>query len=392
MAEDGKPRSKKRDLSISRKALIARGGLPSVLPSQARKVLAGLKEKRLSLSATEKWVWAPFANAARSDGLQLSHWKKVNEEDNDYKVVRSRVELVDFTREEYEQVEQDTRWSYEETTQLWALCQDFDLRFIIIQDRYSPQWPERTVEDLKERYYSLSRLVLELRGVTDHPILQLPYNVQYECKRKAQLEKYVLRTKEQDEEEKQLSEEARKLDARIKKEEKEQRIYEKLMQRDSDIELPDWPASKHEVKTPALRSTFLRQPLLQGRVQKKIETILADLQIPERPYPTPEIVQAYERLKKDILVLQYLQKHTVKKENEKRVLTEKIQDLRTQRERRAQHLMERPKTSIPPSATTNKMAIGAMNTMLPMRKTTSAPRRLKSKTSLCLPSGPASRS
>jgi DNA methyltransferase 1-associated protein 1 len=336
-------------------------------------VLAGLKEKRLSLTATEKWMWAPFPNAARSDDLQLSHWKKANEEDNDYKVVRSGVELVDFSKEEYDKVEQDASWSYEETLQLWELCKEFDLRFIIIQDRYSPQWPERTVEDLKERYYTLSRLILELRGVTDHPILQLPYNAQYERKRKAQLEKYVLRTKEQDEEEKQLSEEARKLDARIKKEEKEQRIYEKLMQRDSDIELPDWPAAKHEAKAPTLRSTFLRQPQLQSRVQKKIETILADLQIPERPYPTPEIVQAYERLKKDILILQYLQKHTVKKENEKRALTEKIQELRTQRERRAQHLMERPKTSIPPTATTTKMAISAMNTMLPMRKTTSAP-------------------
>lgn len=373
MADESKPRSKKRDISISRKALLARGGLPSVFPSQARKVLAGLKEKRLSLNATEKWVWAPFTNAARSDGLQLSHWKKVNEDDIDYKQTRSQVELVEYSREEYEKVGAEEGWTYEETEYFWELCRHFDLRFIVIQDRYEDTWPERTVEDLKDRYYSLSKRVLELRAVTEHPILQYPYNAQYERKRKAQLEKYVLRTREQDEEEKQLSEEARKLDARIKKEEKEQRIYEKLMQRDSDIDLPDWPNTKHEAKAPTLRSLYLKQPQLQGRIQKKIDTILADLQIPERPYPTPEIVQAYERLKKDILILQYLQKHTVKKENEKRTLTEKIQDLRTQRERRTQHMVERPKTSIPPSATTNKMAIGPMNTMLPMRKNASAP-------------------
>lgn len=43
------------------------------------------------------------------------------------------------------------------------------------------------------------------------------------------LEKYFLRTKEQDDEERALCEEARKLDIRIKKEEKEMKNYEKLM-------------------------------------------------------------------------------------------------------------------------------------------------------------------
>lgn len=382
MAEEVKEPAKKRELSISRKALVARGGLPAVMPSQAKKALAGLKEKRASTTATEKWVWAPFSNSARSDGLLLQHWRKERDPESDYAfaALKQKVDIIEFSPEEYAQLPQEASWSYEETCHLWQLCRDFDLRFIIIQDRYSPEWPERTVEDIKERYYGVSRQLLELKGVQEHPMLTFPYNAAYERKRKAQLEKYILRTKEQDEEEKNLSEEARKLDARIKKEEKEQKIYEKLMQRDSEIDLPDWPTVKHDTKTPTLRSAALKQPQLQSRLQKKIDTILADLQVPERPYPTPETVEAYERLKKEILILQCLQKHIVKKEGEKRSLTEKIQEVRRSHERRAQMQVSehsnRLNTSLPRGTSSTKTAIGHMNNLQPIvsrKPTASAP-------------------
>ena len=48
------------------------------------------------------------------------------------------------------------RWSQEETDHLFDLCQRFDLRFIVIADQYASEgsFPERTVEELKERYYA----------------------------------------------------------------------------------------------------------------------------------------------------------------------------------------------------------------------------------------------
>jgi hypothetical protein len=42
-------------------------------------------------------------------------------------------------------------WSREETDQLFDLCERFDLRFIVIADRFPT---DRSVEDLKSRYYS----------------------------------------------------------------------------------------------------------------------------------------------------------------------------------------------------------------------------------------------
>ena len=42
-------------------------------------------------------------------------------------------------------------WSKEDTDRLFDLCEQFDLRFIVIADRFTPP---RTVEQLKSRYYS----------------------------------------------------------------------------------------------------------------------------------------------------------------------------------------------------------------------------------------------
>lgn len=39
-------------------------------------------------------------------------------------------------------------WTYEETVYLWELCNAFDLRFIVIYDRYDTKY-QRTIEDLK---------------------------------------------------------------------------------------------------------------------------------------------------------------------------------------------------------------------------------------------------
>jgi hypothetical protein len=42
-------------------------------------------------------------------------------------------------------------WSREETDKLFELCERFDLRFIVIVDRFPT---DRSMEDLKSRYYS----------------------------------------------------------------------------------------------------------------------------------------------------------------------------------------------------------------------------------------------
>jgi len=366
-----KDNSKKEEL-FSREVLNLTGGAPPMKPSTSKKFLKGLKEKRLDKKPSEKWVWAPFTNSARSDGLFLYHWRKANDKEEDYAFSKfnKQIELVEFSEEEYNLVAEHGDWTKEETLYLWDLCKNYDLRFIVVQDRYDEtKYKRRSVEDLKERYYTLASKVLELRGVKEHPIQNHPYNPNYERKRKAQLERYFLRTKEQDDEERQLCEEARKLDVRIKKEEKEMKNYEKLMNAESEeIELPEWTQGKKETpKGPFLRSYFLAQPQLPSRVQKKVETILKDVGIPEKPTPTQEVVDLFTKLKKEALILLHLQKHLIKKENEKKSLEEKIKELRHTRKpnMKVQTYMP-PKQQLQPIRTPTKMTkqtIEAMNNL-----------------------------
>ena len=62
-------------------------------------------------------------------------------------------------------------------------------------DRYDDKY-KRTMEDLKARYYSVSKALLKGRGIENHPILNFEYNADYERRRKHELEKYFLRSHE----------------------------------------------------------------------------------------------------------------------------------------------------------------------------------------------------
>ena len=81
---------------------------------------------------------------------------------------------------------------------------------------------DRTVDELKDRYYSVAKEVLQLRGEEENPIVQKPFNFEMEVRRKNNLEKIFMRTKDQIEREKYCLSELKKIDQKLKKEEKEQ--------------------------------------------------------------------------------------------------------------------------------------------------------------------------
>jgi DNA methyltransferase 1-associated protein 1 len=71
---------------------------------------------------------------------------------------------------------------------------------------------ERSVEEIKDRYYSVSKVLLEARGQKDHIIVQKPFNYTKEKTRKENLEKLFMRTKEDNEDERTLIADLKKLD------------------------------------------------------------------------------------------------------------------------------------------------------------------------------------
>lgn len=71
--------------------------------------------------------------------------------------------------------------------------------------------------------------------------MKKPFSYEQEVKRKANNEKLLMRTKEQHEKEKILVGELKKLEQRIKKEEKEERHFRKLVYDESSFVIPNQP-------------------------------------------------------------------------------------------------------------------------------------------------------
>lgn len=146
-----------------------------------------------------------FKNEARSDGLVLRHWKKMEpvnrlddakmeveqttdgtqEEHGQYAFAKYNIKAQvpsRYTDEQYQRHLQSDDWSREETDYLLGLVAEYDLRWVIIADRYDyqPKVSEnsdanatalvtaksvRTMEQMKARYYTVAANMLAL----EHP-------------------------------------------------------------------------------------------------------------------------------------------------------------------------------------------------------------------------------
>jgi len=193
--------------------------------------IGALKEKRkLTKRKAIPWVWKPFRNSARKDGVVFFHWAKRDDDPEDYSFVRfnKKISMFDYTDEQYEKhFSGDPNWTREETDQLWHLCKQFDLRFVVIADRFQTNG-KKTMEDLKERYYRISTKLLELNASPDediskHPLMLYPFNKEHEIKRKQQYEILYQRTPEQIKEEEYLMQEFKRIESSLRKHQNKKR-------------------------------------------------------------------------------------------------------------------------------------------------------------------------
>ncbi len=151
-----------------------------------------------------------FSNPARNDSLILRHWKRredtaiaslatpadsnvASEMDMEEKERATKVEpyypyakfnvkvnVPEYTQEQYDLHLQSDEWSQEETDYLVSLALEYDLRWVVIWDRYEYQPAEeaakenedsmavavqsaqRSMEDLKARYYNVAAKAMAL--------------------------------------------------------------------------------------------------------------------------------------------------------------------------------------------------------------------------------------
>ncbi|KAH7125416.1 hypothetical protein B0J11DRAFT_306181 [Dendryphion nanum] len=171
------------------------------------------RAKRQSTGPAKKWVQQPFTNDARTDGLVLRHWRRKHtsapavqsdqdtpmednestepymEHSSDFAKYNPDMDMPNFTDEEYNAHLQSNDWSREETDYLLELVKDYAYRWAVIWDRYDfqpgsshlaaqlgangdssalatmPFAPpkNRTVEDLKVRFYEIKAKLMKLR-------------------------------------------------------------------------------------------------------------------------------------------------------------------------------------------------------------------------------------
>ncbi|TYZ66374.1 hypothetical protein PybrP1_011478 [[Pythium] brassicae (nom. inval.)] len=347
-----------------------------------------------------KWQRKPFRNPARAGlageseaaGLTLSHWMKAHAEPTDYVFARFNIacDVTRYSAEEYEHAvaphkDPNAVWTREETDALLALCARYDLRWVVVADRYNASpaaktTTPRSVEDLKYRYYEVTRLLGEYRdrvagqqeqhaaavavkleasgessavqtadatperaaeaaaepvkpAAAAAPALLPPasdrfyvFNVAYEKQRKRQLELAFTRSLDDENEIKRLAEELRAVEQQLKKAAVKVDTKKKK-------ELADVPFTiARELPTGVLlRSALLALPqhkhALSSKLVKKMELMLDELGVPVRPMPTKDTCELFDTLRKDVVGLLSLRKHLAAKQSEAQVLKDRFKSL-----------------------------------------------------------------
>ena len=344
----------------------------------------------------------PVVNAAHPAGaaLSLRHWTRVSglapdADAAEYPFARfnKRLKTLMYTEEEYARclarLQPDAPsepWSRDETDLLFRLCERFDLDFVVIADRWpgrpasagaAPAARPRTVNELKDRYYTLVRRIMEYRAKTGAPpprgplqkhcqaILANAYDVEYENRRKAQLERQYRRSNAEVREEERVSRQAQEILLERKRRDRERARMERLLgvrwgeNGEATAEPPAAPSEgeaaaperprrprpagrgdsvpvrsesmrrpKPLTPGPMARSSLMLAPITQSqRLQRRVDQLLDELGVGIRPTPTADICEQFDALRGDILRLLETQRLVRRKEEEVRQLQSRLEGL-----------------------------------------------------------------
>ncbi|TFY67633.1 hypothetical protein EVJ58_g1478 [Rhodofomes roseus] len=197
--------------------------------------------------------WRSFKNGARGDKLELYHWVKAGTvPEADYPFAKYNVQTMTYvySQDEYMRLLEDKDWTKDETDYLFTLVRDFDARWYVVYDRYEYEGgPERSMEDLKDRYYSVCRKLIRNRPWAGDEtskaqlITSLTFDKEREVTRKKYIASLESRTPQQKAEEDALYIELKRLEQgerRFKRDREE--LLRTLLGIDSG--LPDLPVEE----------------------------------------------------------------------------------------------------------------------------------------------------
>ncbi|KAI7886158.1 hypothetical protein K492DRAFT_178311, partial [Lichtheimia hyalospora FSU 10163] len=318
-----------------------------------------------------------FSNNARSDNLTLQHWIKAanaNKSTYPFAYTEKPDSVIKYTDDEYDKylADIDPDWSKEETDYFMDLCRKYNMRFIIITDRYSYKAKSRSMEDLKDRYYAICRILAKERASerdTGYPLYQYAFDKAREVERKQALETLANRTKEQMDEEEALLVEMRRIEQNEARLEREKETVMHLLaqlpassrgdtnntaanpehskkrrrsgiddaskksRRSSSItEVSPLPKEK---LVPGVHVQSQRLPSTKGAMHAKVLKVMNELGVGPRPVmPTACVCHGFEQLQTSIATMLELKKVVDKMEMEHRITSHsnKVENQEAKRE------------------------------------------------------------
>lgn len=208
---------------------------------------------RLGMKNVRKWEWTPFKNPARTDGAIFHHWRRSADNQNEYPFAKfnKKLNIVAYSNNEYNTHlrTNQAKWTKQQTDHLFDLARRYDLRFVIMADRWDrANYGTKTVEDLKERYYEVVSILTKVnvqeatyraRHKQIHFFQQVKgnsgekkvfnFDAEHERKRKDQMRKLFDRTQKDIEEEQMLLKELKKIEAEKKERDRKQQDLQKLI-------------------------------------------------------------------------------------------------------------------------------------------------------------------
>eukprot|EP01114_Cavostelium_apophysatum_P019586 TRINITY_DN6353_c0_g1_i1.p1 TRINITY_DN6353_c0_g1~~TRINITY_DN6353_c0_g1_i1.p1 ORF type:complete len:443 (+),score=142.77 TRINITY_DN6353_c0_g1_i1:157-1485(+) len=312
----------------------------SLVPTTTLPPPAVLKEK-LKLPLHNKavaWAWKPFRSSARKDSAVFHHWAKAADKSDDHAFVKfnKKITVFEYTNEQYEKYFTDPNWTKEETDELWDLIKRFDLRFIVVADRFQGQG-NKSLDDLKHRYYTVSKKLLELNAdededISKHPLMKFVFKYDQEVERKQQIEKLLNRTEAEMEEERRLVVEFKRIETNLQKHSQKKKLkaaqaLEKKKKLKHDYDGDDgYPKAAVHIRKEKSSGAFVRSHMILSplpvsqKTAKKVDDLLIEMGVGLRPMPTAAISKIFNEIRQDVVSFVDLQKRITQKEYQVQLL------------------------------------------------------------------------
>ncbi|KYO01982.1 hypothetical protein PGSY75_0628600 [Plasmodium gaboni] len=345
---------KKQKEKISKKQLSFLKDNDNLFSLPTTSKIISLNNKNVSV-----WRLVKFRSKCRNDDLILTKWSKIGykndkkefnedkiEDDDTFEKFNKKINIIKYNDDLYYREIQpmNANWTKEETDYLFNLCEKYDCHFIIVNDVYDLKY-KRTIEEIKERFYSVTKKVMEdkfdqqikleeakkIKNNNDilklkeakakHPLIKFTYNMQADVERKNIIHKTYTVSKKDVMLEETTLENIKKFESKIKLELKKAADMKKLkkkfeLTREEIVPITKLPEEDKEDKNIYSARYYFQKLKIDISYFDKLDIYLKENNIEKPTIYTENICFLYGVLRTDVAILLNLRKKIEKLKQE----------------------------------------------------------------------------